>query len=85
MKAGGAGGGAGRACHNCKQEGHMSRDCPEPKVMRCRNCDEEGHSGRECPQPKDWSRVQCNNCKQFGHTIVVSFTCHATKRLPLTY
>jgi cellular nucleic acid-binding protein len=56
----------------------MSRDCPEPKVMRCRNCDEEGHSGRECPQPKDWSRVQCNNCKQFGHTIVVSL--HAMQR-----
>lgn len=24
---------------------------------------------KECPEPKDWSRVKCNNCQQFGHTV----------------
>jgi hypothetical protein len=65
--ASGGGGGGGRECHNCKQVGHISRECPEPKVMRCRNCDEEGHQSRECDKPKDWSRVKCRNCEQFGH------------------
>lgn len=21
---------------------------------------------KECPKPKDWSRVQCSNCKEYG-------------------
>jgi cellular nucleic acid-binding protein len=61
------GGGAGRQCHNCKKEGHISRECPEPRVFRCRNCDEEGHQSRECPKPTDWSRVKCKNCDNLGH------------------
>jgi cellular nucleic acid-binding protein len=61
------GGGAGRECHNCKKTGHISRDCPDPKVFRCRNCDDEGHHSKECPKPKDWSRVKCRNCEEFGH------------------
>lgn len=31
----------------------MSKECPNPKVIKCRNCDEIGHTGRECPKPKD--------------------------------
>ena len=33
-------------CRNCNGEGHVSRECPEPKNMdnmKCRNCDEMGH------------------------------------------
>lgn len=60
-------GGDGRACHNCGDEGHLSRECDKPRVMKCRNCDEEGHASRECPKPRDWSRVKCRNCNNFGH------------------
>jgi cellular nucleic acid-binding protein len=67
LKAGGGGG--GRECHNCKQLGHISRECPEPKVFRCRNCDSVEHKAIDCIEPKDWSRVQCNNCKEYGHTV----------------
>ncbi|KAF2768573.1 hypothetical protein EJ03DRAFT_328225 [Teratosphaeria nubilosa] len=28
-----------------------------------------GHTGRDCPKPTDWSRVECSNCKQKGHTF----------------
>lgn len=28
-----------------------------------------GHFSRECPKPRDWSRVQCQQCQQFGHTV----------------
>jgi cellular nucleic acid-binding protein len=69
LKPRGGGGGGGRACFNCGQEGHNSRDCTEPRVMRCRNCDDEGHMSKECPKPRDYSRVKCNNCGQMGHTV----------------
>lgn len=29
-----------------------------------------GHFSKECPKPRDWSRVQCSQCQQFGHTVV---------------
>ena len=35
-----------------------------------------GHFSRDCPLPKDWSKVQCNNCKEFGHTVA---RCKAPK------
>jgi cellular nucleic acid-binding protein len=63
------GGGGGRECHNCKEAGHISRDCTQPKIFRCRNCDSVEHKAIDCPEPKDWSRVKCNNCKGFGHTV----------------
>jgi cellular nucleic acid-binding protein len=69
LKPRAGGGGGGRACFNCGQEGHNSRDCTEPRVMRCRNCDDEGHMSKECPKPRDYSRVKCNNCGQMGHTV----------------
>ncbi len=43
-------------CRNCDQEGHQSRECPEPLNMdkvQCRNCDEYGHLSKTCPKPRD--------------------------------
>lgn len=42
-------------CHNCKQVGHVSKNCPEekpessdgPRVI-CSNCNEAGHRVRDC-------------------------------------
>lgn len=52
-------GGGGRACHNCGQEGHISKECDQPRNtanMTCTNCEETGHWWKECPKPKDCKR-----------------------------
>ena len=52
-------------CYNCNQEGHLSRNCPFPRVGSsggrggaCYNCGQEGHMSRDCPYtragPADW-------------------------------
>lgn len=45
-----------KGCRNCGQEGHMAKDCTEPRNManvQCRNCDEMGHESKGCPKPRD--------------------------------
>lgn len=47
------GGGGGGGCRNCGNDGHIAKECPEPRKMICRNCDGEGHISKECPKPRD--------------------------------
>ncbi|GFR60524.1 zinc finger CCHC domain-containing protein 7, partial [Elysia marginata] len=48
-------------CRNCRKNGHLSRDCPEPLRQRCIFCCEEGHQFKTCPQ------AICHNCGTPGH------------------
>jgi hypothetical protein len=50
-------GGRDRACYNCGEAGHLSRECPSGGGGRsygggraCYNCGKEGHMSRECPE-----------------------------------
>ena len=70
-------GGGGKGCFNCGGDGHMSRECPEPKRERgggnraCFNCNQEGHQSRDCPEPKkertDRGPMTCRKCNEEGH------------------
>ncbi|XP_053393608.1 zinc finger CCHC domain-containing protein 7-like [Mercenaria mercenaria] len=59
-------------CHNCDKEGHLSKNCPQPKkVVVCIMCAEPGHICRNCPQ------AMCYNCEEPGHD---SKNCTAPRR-----
>jgi len=55
-------GGGDNTCFVCKEEGHMSRDCPQRGPMKCFNCQEEGHSSKDCTKAET-----CRICKEEGH------------------
>ena len=52
------------ACFNCKQEGHMARQCPQKqREMTCFVCQQKGHRAYLCPQKR------CMRCGHVGHDV----------------
>ncbi|ELU14972.1 hypothetical protein CAPTEDRAFT_219166 [Capitella teleta] len=57
-------------CHNCKERGHLSRDCMQAKkVQKCTMCGLDQHKGI-CKDPV------CFSCLRLGHT---QFECTEQK------
>ena len=67
---GGSGGGGGKGCFKCGEEGHMSRDCPKGGSggKGCFKCGEEGHMSRDCPKSGGGGGGKgCFKCGEEGH------------------
>ncbi|KAI0722332.1 hypothetical protein C8T65DRAFT_628990 [Cerioporus squamosus] len=59
-----------RLCYNCRQPGHESAACPQPRSVaakQCYSCGGVGHIQAECPSLKQNSGQKCYNCGRFGH------------------
>ena len=49
-------------CHNCKQFGHMAKDCPnETKKLTCILCGSDTHESFDCTEK------MCFKCNKVGH------------------
>ncbi|XP_023668343.1 zinc finger CCHC domain-containing protein 7 [Paramormyrops kingsleyae] len=48
-------------CRSCNKLGHLSKNCPEPKLPSCLLCGNQGHIQHNCPHR------HCANCGRPGH------------------
>jgi hypothetical protein len=62
-------------CTNCREVGHISKNCPQEKeertdkpVIQCFNCSEVGHRFRDCKADRK-DKYGCKNC---GYVIALS-------------
>ncbi|KZV68133.1 hypothetical protein PENSPDRAFT_582816 [Peniophora sp. CONT] len=60
-----------RLCYNCRQPGHESAACPQPRTVatkQCYSCGGVGHIQAECPSLRlAGGNQKCYNCGRFGH------------------
>ncbi|KAG0152009.1 hypothetical protein CROQUDRAFT_36121, partial [Cronartium quercuum f. sp. fusiforme G11] len=65
-----------RLCFNCKQPGHESATCPNPRTAdakQCYSCSGIGHLAMDCPSVKvagpgfQAGGQKCYTCGRFGH------------------
>ncbi|KAF8520667.1 hypothetical protein JB92DRAFT_2675075, partial [Gautieria morchelliformis] len=60
-----------RLCYNCRQPGHESPACPQPRTVaakQCYSCGGVGHIQAECPSLRVQGGGQkCYTCGRFGH------------------
>jgi hypothetical protein len=63
-------------CYECRQQGHIAKDCPTPGS--CYVCGATGHQRQDCPISAAASgKVTCTYCRQTGH---IDKGCHRARR-----
>jgi len=60
-----------RLCYNCRQPGHESAACPQPRTVsakQCYSCGGVGHIQAECPSLRvQGANQKCYSCGRVGH------------------